>query len=158
MKKVIATCLIWVFLISCGGSAPPATTARSGGQAFQRAKIVRNEGEKAAERDIHLEFTDNHILIEGIETALGIKYEIPYDKVTQLKYEKSKHLRLGASLLVSWVFLFSKSKKHWLMIYYNNPEEKEDFVILRLDKRNYQMILSTLETKTGVKVERYEES
>jgi hypothetical protein len=158
MKKVIATCLIFFFLISCGGSPPPATTPTSGGQVFQRTKIVRNEGDKSVERDIHFEFTDAAILIQGREAALGIKYEIPYDKVTQLKYEKSKHLRLGATLLVSALFLFSKSKKHWLMIYYNTPEEKEDFVILRLDKRNYQMILSTIETKTGVKVERYEES
>ena len=40
---------------------------------------------------------------------------------------------------------------------YNTPENKEDFVLIRLDKRYCQMILATLESKTVIEIERLEE-
>jgi len=157
MRRITAVLLLIVFLISCGTSTPPVSTSSAQRQTFQRIKIVRTEAGESKEREVVLQFADEDILIEGKEPALNIRYEIPYNKVTKAIYEKSQHPRIAPTLLVSVFFLFSKSKKHWLTIYYHTPEDKEDFVLLRLDKRNYKMVLATLETKAGITVERYEE-
>ena len=157
MRRITAVLLLIAFLISCGTSTPPVSTPSAQGQTFQKIKIVRTERGESKEREVILQFTEEDIFIEGKEPELNIRYGIPYDKMTKAIYERSQHPRIAPTLLVSVFFLFSKSKKHWLTIYYNTPENKEDFVLLRLDKRNYKMVLATMETKTGITVERHEE-
>ncbi len=43
---------------------------------------------------------------------------------------------------------FMKGKKHWLTI-----AVEKDFAVLRLDKKNYKLILPTFEARTGRRVE-----
>jgi len=79
----------------------------------------------------------------------------PYASIKSADYSYSKHPRwkagLGAAIVLGVFALpifFMKSKKHWLTI-----KTADDFAILRLDKNNYKIILPTLETSTGKKVE-----
>ena len=44
---------------------------------------------------------------------------------------------------------FTKGKKHWLTI-----QSEKDNITFRLDKKNYQMVLATMDNKPGVKIER----
>jgi len=151
MRRIITISLFIAFLISSATCGPLKTTPSTPGT-FNKIKIIRTEGEKTKVRDVILQFADEAIIVEGEESELGIKLKIPYSNVTEAIYKKSKlpPEAMGPFAFISW---FYKYKEHWLTIYYNTPENTEDFVILRLDKRNYQMVLDILEAKTGITVE-----
>ena len=64
-------------------------------------------------------------------------------------------LGLGAASLIFPPLLlgalpmaFSKHRRHWLTI-----RTDKDFAVLKVSKRNRKLILPTLETRSGVKVE-----
>ena len=57
-----------------------------------------------------------------------------------------------AIFLSPWALL-SKGKKHWLTITYKDGEG-QDFVLLKLDKKEYKRILATAEAETEKEVER----
>jgi hypothetical protein len=83
--------------------------------------------------------------------------EIPYGSITSLLYERTATPRYSAAILVSPLFLFSKSKKHYLTIQYKNGEGKGQFALIRFDKKNWQSAVAAVEAQTGIKVERVEE-
>ncbi|MCI0336660.1 MAG: hypothetical protein L0226_03715 [Acidobacteria bacterium] len=85
------------------------------------------------------------------------QYEIPYNQITSLIYEKTAKPRYALGLLVAWPLLFTKSKGHYLTIQYKQTDGAGQFALTRLDKNNYQMALATAETQTGVKLQRIEE-
>jgi hypothetical protein len=72
-------------------------------------------------------------------------------------YERTSKPRYGLAILVSAIFIFTKSKAHYLTIQYKQPDGQGDFVIVRLHKDDYQMALATAEAHTGEKMERTEE-
>ncbi len=45
---------------------------------------------------------------------------------------------------------------HWLTVTYKKGEQ-QDFILLRLDKKEYQRMIAVAKTRTGVDVERYVE-
>jgi len=83
--------------------------------------------------------------------------EIPYGSITSLLYERAATPRYSAAVLVSPLFLFSKSKKHFLTIQYKNAEGQGQFALIRFDKKNWQSAVAAIEAQTGIKVERVEE-
>jgi hypothetical protein len=83
--------------------------------------------------------------------------EIPYGSITSLLYERAATPRYSAAVLVSPLFLFSKSKKHFLTIQYKNAEGQGQFALIRFDKSNWQAAVAAVEAQTGLKVERVEE-
>ena len=83
--------------------------------------------------------------------------EIPYGSITSLLYERAATPRYSAAVLVSPLFLFSKSKKHFLTIQYKNAEGQGQFALIRFDKSNWQAAVAAVEAQTGIKVERVEE-
>ena len=79
---------------------------------------------------------------------------IPYDAITKIVYEKSKHRRYGAGMLINPFLLFSKGKKHWLTIEFTGVADlPQGYVYLRLDKKNQRQILSALGAGTGIVIE-----
>jgi hypothetical protein len=83
--------------------------------------------------------------------------EIPYGSITSLLYERAATPRYSAAVLVSPLFLFSKSKKHFLTIQYKDAEGQGQFALIRFDKKNWQAAVAAAEAQTGIKVERVEE-
>ena len=83
--------------------------------------------------------------------------EIPYGSVTSLLYERTAKPRYTAAILISPLFLFSKSKKHFLTIQYKSADGRGEYALIRLDKKNYQPALAMVEAQTSIKVERTEE-
>jgi hypothetical protein len=43
---------------------------------------------------------------------------------------------------------FSKSRRHWLTV-----RTQEDYLVLKLDKSNRQIVIPAFEVRTGIKVE-----
>jgi hypothetical protein len=85
---------------------------------------------------------------------------IPFDKIDTLEYGQKVGRRLGAAtagaFIVSPVFLFllfSKKRKHFLSIGFTDEEGKKQGAVFELAKGIVKESLTTLEAKSGKKVE-----
>lgn len=78
---------------------------------------------------------------------------IPYDKVTGLEYGQKAGRRVGLSIAVSPLFLFSKKRKHFFTIYFNDQEGTEQAAVLELGKKVVGEIVTTMETRSGHEVD-----
>lgn len=91
------------------------------------------------------------------ETGGRMAFEVPYDRIKSILYEKASKPRYTAGLLLAWPLLFTKSKKHYMTIQYADASGQGKFEIVRLDKDNFTMALAAIEADTGIKIERTEE-
>ena len=119
---------------------------------FPKTKQVYREGDKSQHRDVALEFLDKELLVKHRKDD-RVYTTIPYDSITEITYELSKNARITEAILISPLFLLSSSKKHWLTVKYQTGGES-DFVLLQLDKKEYQQAIATAEVRTGKKVTR----
>ena len=78
---------------------------------------------------------------------------IPYDKVETLEYGQKAGRRLGVALVVNPLFLLSKKRKHFVTISFQDPAAKKQGAVFELAKGIVKQTLSTLETKTGKKID-----
>jgi len=119
---------------------------------FKKVKVMVNVGEKSEETDAQLVLSDGVLLIKDKKGHFAL-HEIAYSGLNNVVYEKSEHPRWKTAVFLSPWALFSKGKKHWLTLNWTEKEEGK-YVILKLDKKNYQQIIAAMEAKTGKKVER----
>lgn len=91
------------------------------------------------------------------ETGGRTAFEVPFESIKSILYEKASKPRYTAGLLLAWPLLFTKSKKHYVTIQYADASGQGKFEIIRLDKDNFTLALATLEADTGIKIERTEE-
>jgi hypothetical protein len=101
--------------------------------------------------------SDTQARLLSFDIAGSLPFQIPFDKIRALYYERASQPRYAAGLLVAWPLLFTKSKQHFLTIQYNDASGTGKYQVLRLDKANVRMALETLEADTGIKIERTEE-
>jgi hypothetical protein len=80
-------------------------------------------------------------------------FTIPYDKVTGLEYGQKAGRRLGLSIAVSPLFLFSKKRKHYFTIYFTDQEGAEQAAVLELAKKVVGEVVTTMETRSGQAVD-----
>ena len=90
----------------------------------------------------------------------GGKVEISYDKIESLEFGQKVGRRLGGAmagaLIVSPLFLFmlfSKKKKHFLSVGFIDADGKKQGAVFELAKGIVKESLTTLEAKSGKKVE-----
>jgi hypothetical protein len=57
--------------------------------------------------------------------------------------------RLALALVISPVFLLSKSRKHFLTISYRGEDGKQQAMVFRVDKNSIRSTLAGLEARTG---------
>ena len=119
---------------------------------FPKTKHVVQDGEKDKEIEIALVLTDGSIVLKHRKRE-EVFATIPYDTIQDMTYERSSHARIKTALLLSPWALFSKGKKHWLTVAYK-AGDVSDFVLLKLDKKEYKRILAATEARTGQPIER----
>ena len=85
----------------------------------------------------------------GGAPALSVKYEA----IKGLLYEYKAAPRYATALVVP-PLIFTKSKKHYLTVSYLDTAGTPRYAILRLDKSNFQEVLTRAESETGKKMER----
>ena len=78
----------------------------------------------------------------------------PYRRLARATYVRAKNPKWDPSLAgppptIDLSGFLLRSTRHWLVL-----QSKTTFVILRLDDSNWQTILDTFETRTGLKVDR----
>lgn len=80
-------------------------------------------------------------------------FSIPVDSVTQVFCSRVSGRRIGAAILVSPLLLFSKGRKHYMTISFNDGKELAGAVEFKLHKNNYLGVLRTMEEVTGLTME-----
>jgi len=122
---------------------------------FRDVKLADARGKQA---DASLIFSDANKTIT-VRVADRDFVTIPYDKIDKFSYEYSKKHRITegaivmiASLGAGAVVMLTKSKSHWLYIYYHQAVDPSNLV-LRMDKKNYKKILDAAKAHTGKQVE-----
>jgi hypothetical protein len=141
-----------------GREVPAAPTVRADPslpvEEFDKIKLLVQDGEKTKERDATLRLEGDSLVVLAKKGRYEMK-RLPYHGVRAAEYSYSKHPRwkegLGAAVAVG-IFaapvFFLKGKKHWLTV-----QTETDYAVIRLDKRNYEVICLSFEAHSGVRVE-----
>lgn len=122
---------------------------------FDRIKLLQNTNGKVREVDATLTLDGERLIVSAGKSAAVLK-TLSYRAITDAVFSQSKHPRWkegGAAAVAVGVFaaplFFMKGTKHWLTV-----EAGTDFVVLRLDKNNFRMVLPALEARWGRTIER----
>lgn len=125
---------------------------------FKNAEYLYRVAEKKESKSIDGDFVvDPASKTIKFTAKKADRFVIPYGSVTGMLYERTAKPRYVQAIFISAFLIFSKSKKHYLTIQYKDEAGQGQFAIVRLDKGNFREALATLESQTGVKVERTEE-
>ncbi|MBI3404754.1 MAG: hypothetical protein HY046_04790 [Acidobacteria bacterium] len=81
------------------------------------------------------------------------KFDIPYENVTSLEYGQKAGRRLGVALTITIWALFSKKRKHFLTIGFNDANDKPQGVVLEIPKGSAKAMITIIEVRSGKKVE-----
>ncbi len=86
-------------------------------------------------------------------TAGSTRISIPYRGITTLEYGQKAGRRVGVAIAVSPVALFSKKRKHYLSIAFTDEQGNKEGAVFELAKGIVHSVVSTLEARSGRKVE-----
>jgi hypothetical protein len=86
-----------------------------------------------------------------------MQMRVAYDRVNLVEYGQQVDRRLALALVLSPVFLLSKSRKHFLTIGYSGEDGKQQAMVFRVDKNGIRPTLVGLEARTGLKVQYQDE-
>jgi hypothetical protein len=98
----------------------------------------------------HIELTDREFLAFYAGKS---QMRIPYDHVNLLEYGQQVDRRLALALVVSPVFLLSKSRRHFLTLGYTDDNGLQQAMVFRVEKNSIRAALVALEARTGQKVQ-----
>jgi hypothetical protein len=86
-----------------------------------------------------------------------MQVRVVYDRVNLVEYGQQVDRRLALALVLSPVFLLSKSRKHFLTVGYSGEDGKQQAMVFRVDKNGIRPTLAALEARTGLKVQYQDE-
>jgi len=85
------------------------------------------------------------------------QFTIPYDRINSLEYGQKAGRRVGLAIAVTPVALLSKKRRHYLTINYLDADDKQQAAVFELGKNIVRVTLSSLEARTGRKIEYQDE-
>jgi hypothetical protein len=80
-------------------------------------------------------------------------FEIPYKNITSLEYGQKAGRRVGVAIVITVWALFSKKRKHFLTIGYNDSDGKPQGVVLEIAKGRAKTMITIIEARSGKRVE-----
>ncbi|MGA3027641.1 MAG: hypothetical protein ABSF98_23015 [Bryobacteraceae bacterium] len=83
----------------------------------------------------------------------GASWRVPYESIDLLEYGQKVDRRYLAAVIISPLFLLSKSRAHFLTIGYMDENGRHQALIFRVNKDDIRGALVTLEARTGRRVE-----
>jgi hypothetical protein len=87
----------------------------------------------------------------------GGKLAIPYERINDLEYGQKAGRRLGLALTISPWLLFSKKRKHYLTIGFQDEKDKQQAAVFELGKDTVRVTLASIEARTGKKIDYQDE-
>ena len=101
--------------------------------------------------------TDGFINTHGEDLFLfqtkGVTVQIPYDKINVLEYGQRVSRRYAEAILLSPVFLLSKTRKHYLTVEFTDDRGKQQAMVFLVSKNDVRSLLVILEAKSGRRIE-----
>jgi hypothetical protein len=79
--------------------------------------------------------------------------QVPYDKINELEYGQRVGRRYAEAILISPVFLLSKTRKHFLTVGFTDDRGRQQAMIFQVGKNEVRSMLVVLEAKTGHRIE-----
>ena len=70
---------------------------------------------------------------------------VPYEHINMLEYGQKVDRRYVVAMLISPMFMLSKSRKHFLTVGYTDDAGREQALIFRVDKDHIRSMLVSLE-------------
>jgi len=129
--------------------SPPATDALI---TFGDVKLYEVSGKRAADKDVVLNFAGGHLLLMPKSGGAAMA-TLPYQRMTSATYVRARDPKWDKSLAAPPddldVGSFIRTPRHWLVL-----QGRDYFEILRLEDSNFAKIIETIETRTGLKVQR----
>lgn len=80
-------------------------------------------------------------------------FEIRYSSIKTLEYGQKAGRRVGVAIVITVWALFSKKRKHFLTIGYDDSEGAPQGVVLEIAKGRAKTFIAVLEARSGKKVE-----
>ena len=80
-------------------------------------------------------------------------FEIPYASIKTLEYGQKAGRRVGVAIVITVWALFSKKRKHFLTIGFDDAAGKPQGVVLEIAKGRAKTFIAILEARSGKKVE-----
>ena len=154
MKRLV---LLGVSVIFFWASVGASTAVAADKLIFKKVDFFITQGDEEKKQDARLELDPIAQLVTLADERNGTRKwaVIPYSQITNIVYERSSHRRYTAGVLVSPFLWFSKGKKHWLTIEFDDvADQPQGYVYARLDKKNYRRIMAALEAATGLESKR----
>jgi len=147
-----------------GGAEPPpppvgttAAAAAAPTESFGAVKALlppSGDATKSREMDALLSLEPGELVVRSRDSGEVLK-TVPYRTIAAATYTRARRPKASDSSTVTPVpeniggSGFLGTAKHWLTL-----QSKSDFLILRLDDKNVLRVMSSLESRTGVKTER----
>ncbi len=78
---------------------------------------------------------------------------IAYDQINLLEYGQKVNRRYAMALLVSPMFILSKTRRHFLTVGYTDESGREQALIFKVEKSDIRAMLVSLEARTGRKIQ-----
>ncbi len=101
--------------------------------------------------------TDGFINTHGEDLFLfqskGITVQIPYEKINVLEYGQRVGRRYAEAILLSPIFLLSKTRKHYLTVEFTDDRGKQQAMVFLVGKGDVRSLLVILEAKSGRRIE-----
>lgn len=82
-----------------------------------------------------------------------VTVQIPYQRINVLEYGQRVGRHYAEAILLSPMFLLSKTRKHYLTIGFTDAKGKQQAMIFEVGKGNIRSLLVSLEAKTGRRLE-----
>jgi len=83
----------------------------------------------------------------------GATWRVPYDTIDLLEYGQKVDRRYLAAVIISPLFLLSRSRAHFLTVGYTDENGRHQALIFRVNKDDIRGALVSLEARTGRRVE-----
>ena len=141
MRKSLG--ILVVFLVACGGFG----NMSFGQMAFKKVQLrTEFSGVDSGKKGV---LTVTRSVIRFHKKNGETYFSIPSDAVTEVFYSRVSGRRIGAAILITPFLLFSKGKKHYMTLSFDDGKDQVGAVEFKLHKGNYRGCLRAIEQVTG---------
>jgi hypothetical protein len=135
-------------LMACCAFPPYLPAAQAGGaRAYLTGTTVPGFPAKC---DVRVDMTGDR---EMLFVTHALTLHVPYGKVNTLEYGQHVGRRYAEAILISPLFLLSKSRKHFVTVGYTDANGRQQALVLEVGKGDVRAVLAEMEAKTGRRVE-----
>ena len=136
------------------GRPTPATPEGEAHLAYGDVKILAVTDKKGQDQDVVLNFVAGQISVAPRKGGNAI-LSVPYNRIAHMTYVHAKDPKWYPDPTLSMppdgldIPGFMRGARHWLVL-----QTRTNYLILRLDDSDFSQILDTVESRTGIKVDR----